>query len=52
MSKYRYALSAWYALGVMTMATPAFAQGVFSVGNSVEPRARRHGQTELAGASR
>ena len=49
MSKYRYALSAWCALGVMTMATGAFAQGVFSVSSGVEPRAREHGQTELAG---
>ena len=49
MSKYRYALSVWCALGVMTMATGAFAQGVFSVSGSVEPRAREHGRTELAG---
>ncbi len=49
MSKCRYALSAWCALGVMTMATGAFAQGVFSVSSGVEPRAREHGQTELAG---
>ena len=49
MSKYRYALSAGCALGVMTMATGAFAQGVFSVSSGVERRAREHGQTELAG---
>ena len=50
MSKCRYALSAWSVLGVMTMATGAFGQGVFSVSSSVEPRAREHGQTELAGS--
>ena len=49
MLKTKYLLSALCMLVVMTMATSAFAQGVFSVSSSIEPRARMNGQTETAG---
>jgi hypothetical protein len=49
MLKTKYALSAFCMLVAMTMATSAFAQGVFSVSSSIEPRARMNGQTEAAG---
>ena len=48
MLKTKYALSAFCMLVAMTMATSAFAQGVFSVSSSIEPRARMNGQTEAA----
>ena len=49
MLKGKHMLSAFCMLVAMTMATSAFAQGVFSVSSGVEPRARMNGQTELAG---
>ena len=49
MLKTKHMLSALCMLVAMTMATSAFAQGVFSVSSSIEPRARMNGQTELAG---
>ncbi len=49
MLKTKYALSAFCMLVAMTMATSAFAQGIFTVSSSIEPRARLNGQTEEAG---
>ncbi len=49
MLKTKHMLSALCMLVAMTMATSAFAQGVFSVSSSIEPRARMNGQTEAAG---
>ncbi len=49
MLKTKYALSALSLLAAMTIATSAWAQNVLSVSSGVQPRAREHGQTELAG---
>ncbi len=49
MLKTKYVLSALSFLVAMTMATSAFAQVTFTVGSSIESRARMNGQTELAG---
>ncbi len=49
MLKTKYLLSALCMLVAMTMATSAFAQGIFSVSSGVEPRAREHGFTEAVG---
>ncbi len=46
MLKTKYLLSALCMLVAMTMATSAFAQGIFSVSSSIEPRARMNGHTE------
>ena len=50
MLKTKYALSAFGLLVAMTMATSAIAQNVLTISRGIEPRAREHGQTELAGA--
>ena len=49
MLKTKYALSAFCMLVAMTMATSAFAQGVFTVSSSIEPRARMNSHTEASG---
>ena len=49
MLKFKYLFSAFCMLVAMTMATSAFAQNILTVSSGVEPRAREHGQTELAG---
>ena len=47
--KIKFAFSALALLVVMTMATSAFAQAVFTVSSGIEPRGRMNGHAELAG---
>ena len=47
--KFRFAFSAFCMLVAMTMATGAFAQGVFTVSSGIEPRGRSNGHAEEAG---
>ena len=47
--KSRFAFSALVFLVAMTMATGAFAQGVFTVSSGNQPRGRVNGHAELAG---
>ena len=47
--KARFAFSAFCMLVAMTMATSAFAQGIFVVSSGPEPRGRANGHTELSG---
>ena len=47
--KTRFVFSALCMLVAMTMATGAFAQGVFTVSSGIEPRGRSNGHAEEAG---
>ena len=47
--KTRFVFSAFCMLVAMTMATGAFAQGIFTVSGGIEPRGRENGHAELAG---
>ena len=47
--KLRFAPSALVFLVAMTMATGAFAQGIFTLSNNTVPRGRNNGHAELAG---
>ena len=47
--KARFVFSAFCMLVAMTMATSAFAQGIFVVSSGPEPRGRANGHTELSG---
>ena len=47
--KTRFVFSAFCMLVAMTMATGAFAQGVFTVSSGIEPRGRSNGHAEEAG---
>ena len=47
--KSRFAFSAFCMLVAMTMATGAFAQGIFVVSSGPEARGRANGQAELSG---
>ena len=47
--KSRFVFSAFCMLVALTMATGAFAQGIFTVSGGIEPRGRENGHAELAG---
>ena len=47
--KSKFAFSAFCMLVAMTMATGAFAQGIFTVSGGIEPRGRENGHAEMAG---
>ena len=47
--KSRFACSAFCMLVAMTMATGAFAQGIFTMSAGSEPRGRSNGHAEEAG---
>ena len=47
--KTKFTFSALVLMVAMAMATSAFAQGFLTVSSGVRPRAREHGQAEMAG---
>ena len=47
--KSRFVFSAFCMLVALTMATGAFAQGIFTVSGGIEPRGRENGHAEVAG---